>query len=1592
MSSVDDRIVNMQFNNKQFQAGAAESTKSLETLEKTINGMSGGQGLTNMGNGVDGIRGKFSALQVAGVTAIATIVNKAVNAGLTLLKSFTLEPVMQGFAEYETNLNSIQTIMANTGKGVDVVNKYLQELNNYSDLTIYNFSQMASSIGKFTAAGVKIDVATVAIKGMANTAALSGSNVQQLNTAMYQMSQALSTGVIRLMDWNSLANAGMGGENIRKALIETNRSLDDNGAAMDAAIAKHGNFRDSLREGWLTSETFTKAMEVMAGTTDETGKTVAFTTEELRKMGYSKNAAKELNKLSQAAIESATKVKTFSQLIDVVKESIGSGWARIFQDLFGNFNEATKMWTSVSEAITGAVGNIFNSVHDMLVGWRELGGFQDLWSGFANIFTALSNVVSPFVAAFKSLMPETRQAGSGLAKVTSAFANFTGWLVKITEGASVLTPILTSVFGVFKDVGAIAGSVFSALAPLVDLFSDLASSLGGLVKQGAEVGSGLIAGILEGFNPEAIKMEVEKFATNIVTWIKNALGIHSPSEETVPIGESIVQGIIVGIQNAIKFLFTVIATVSSAIAQGFRDMFGGMDSLDWTAFFNAILTGGLLLSLRSFTKTLKSFTVDLKGILDTVTGPFNQLTDTLKTMQTALKANILKSIAIAVALLAGSLIALSFVDPEKLVNGLGALGAVLVLLTTTMHSLAGIDAKSKEGLVGVAGSMVLISAAILTLTGAIIALGKQDMDTLEKGMASFAVSLTIMVLALQNLAGIGAGLPAAASAMLIMAGAITILAGAIAILGNMDPETLFQGMGAVAVSLLLFVTAINTLSGIGPGVAAASAGILIMAGAMVVMAKAVQMLGKMKPDKLINGITVMAIGLGLFVVALAALSGISAQVMVAAQAIFIVSAAMVILAHAIGILGAMDGGDLAKGLAAIAVALGIFLLAALAASAPPVAAGLIVLGTSLALIGAGAALFGVGLLAAATALTIFATIGSIGIAAIMAGLTALMALMPTFAMQLATSLVVFIETIAKMAPRLREAFGVIIDNILGTIEDAIPDIMDLASTLITEFLGVVEKYIPAAGKVLSAFIAEGLRVLSEAVPDFVIAGVDIILGIIEGLSKRVNRIITAGTELVVNFITGLGQAGKEIGNACLSMILDFLRGIRAAIEFYGPQIAEEGRLIAGAIIDGLTGGILGDGVRLVQNAITQLAQAIPEPIRRFLGIDSPSKVAHWWGEMIVEGLVRGISENVKNAVGAVVALANAIVVAGDQRIAAAQTAARKRQLAANKAAARAAVSDQLAKKAEKAADKDPDNKALEKKAKEARKLADKQAKQAEKEQEKADAAADAVAKKKEFNEADDVGKGDILTEKAEDLSARAARALAKANAEAEAAKKLSGKERKEMLKRAKESAALAKRLAKEAEEADAQAQKYYARSVEERIKTLNDEKKAREDQAAFDKATPAQQADILTKKAETARKLAESQRAQVEALLKKAEKVSKTDAREAQRLLDQAEKLADEADKNAADAKSYADQAKQITNSPDGPAGIQISKSVLEQAASAVDRYSESLAQAELAARAAPTEVQFIQHNYSPEALSAIEIYRQTGNLISLAEIKMGAN
>lgn len=369
MSSVDERVVEMQFKNEDFEKGVRKSlislknlkqglnldksTKSLSNLESTANNFS----MKNLASSVASISDRFSTMGIIGMTALQNITNSAIATGKTLVSALTIDPVKSGFQEYETQINAVQTILANTeskGTTLDQVNAALDELNRYADMTIYNFTEMTRNIGTFTAAGVDLDTSVAAIKGIANLAAVSGSNSQQASTAMYQLSQALAAGTVKLQDWNSVVNAGMGGQVFQDALKETARV---HGVAIDQMIKDEGSFRETLSKGWITSDVLTETLAKFTGDLNES---------QLKTMGYTDEQIASIIKMGKTANDAATKVKTVSQLFDTLKEAMQSGWTQSWEYIVGNFDQAKESLTAVSDVLSNIINNSANKRNDLL--------------------------------------------------------------------------------------------------------------------------------------------------------------------------------------------------------------------------------------------------------------------------------------------------------------------------------------------------------------------------------------------------------------------------------------------------------------------------------------------------------------------------------------------------------------------------------------------------------------------------------------------------------------------------------------------------------------------------------------------------------------------------------------------------------------------------------------------------------------------------------------------------------------------------------------------------------------------------------------------------------------------------------------------------------------------------------------------------------------------------------------------------------------------------------------------------------------------------------------------------------------------------
>ena len=478
MSSVDERVVEMRFDNAQFEAGVQKTMGTVQNLNDSLNKTTSTAAFDNITKAANNVSlsaiqdsvtqlsDKFSAMGVVAFTVLQRITNQAINTGTAIAKSLTVQPLMDGYREYETKMGSIQTILANTsskGTTLDDVNNALNDLNTYSDKTIYNFTEMTKNIGTFTAAGIDLNTSANAIKGIANLAAVSGSTSQQASVAMYQLSQAMASGTVKLMDWNSVVNAGMGGQVFQDSLKQTART---EGIAIDDIIAKNGSFRESLQAGWLTTDILTKTLQKFTLTTSDVNKQL------LLGQGYTEDQAIEIMKLGDTATAAATKVKTFSQLIDTTKEALGSGWANSWEIIIGNFNEAEDLLTGISNYINDFINNIDNARNAVLQAWKDAGGRTALINGLKNAFDALMSILGPISQAFADVFPPI--TGEKLADISKKFEDFTG---NLKNSLGVVTDASDTVVDAAKPVVEAAGEVQEAYNGVSGSLQDLARAV-----------------------------------------------------------------------------------------------------------------------------------------------------------------------------------------------------------------------------------------------------------------------------------------------------------------------------------------------------------------------------------------------------------------------------------------------------------------------------------------------------------------------------------------------------------------------------------------------------------------------------------------------------------------------------------------------------------------------------------------------------------------------------------------------------------------------------------------------------------------------------------------------------------------------------------------------------------------------------------------------------------------------------------------------------------------------------------------------------------------------------------------------------------
>lgn len=1475
MNEIDERIVEMQFNNQDFEKNIQTSIKSLNNLDKTLEMKDSGKGLSNLqkiansftfdvvNRGIETVQYKFTALQIAGITAIQNITNSAMAMEKNLVKAFTIDPIKTGLQEYETQIGAVQTILANTeskGSTLQDVNRALDELNTYADQTIYNFTEMTRNIGTFTAAGVELDKAVTSIKGIANLAAVSGSTSQQASTAMYQLSQALAAGRVSLMDWNSVVNAGMGGEVFQTALKRTAANFGYN---VDEMIKKYGSFRESLTQGgWLTAEVLTETLTQLSG---------AYTEADLIAQGYTEEQAKQIVQLAETAVNAATEVKTFTQLMDTTKEAVQSGWTQTWEIIIGDFEEAKELWTGISnvlgdiinsssearnkllsgglssgwkqflnsgisdeQAIKDTISTVANeygiSVDEMITkngsfekslkeGWltsdimaesvkrltehvnglsaeeRKNAGYtasnveelnklneeiqngtvnlesftelmvkgsgrENVISGLANIFKALSELIKPVQEGFREIFPP--MTGEQLYKMTESFKT-------LTERIKFSQETINNIKNTFKGFFAILSIGKQVIEGLFTLFSGVAQRLfpmsNGLLSVTSRIGEFFVSideaakelgifksianGILNVLDriSESVQPVIQLFKDLAFT-LSNQLSLafrnvgNRVSEVAKPfsIMGNIIEPIFSGMVKTFEKLEPVLLGLGSIFASVFKyisdsvsNMLTNFDTNKVFDLINGGLFAGILLGVKNFISSLTDITDNAGGFLDNINGILEGVKDTLTSYQEQIKSKTLMQIAGAIGILAASLFVIASIDSKKLTDSLIAISVLFGNLMTAMKltetiSVGGVKSAASfvaimmgfstsllilaaalktvssipwdnlvSGLVGLAGlsAIIIISAkalskaqqplikgsigligfaaAILLLSKAVESLSKLDLESLGRGLLGVGV-LCVEVAAFVKRTDFGKIKASSAIGLIALSVALNILAKAVESLSKLDLTSLGKGVGAVGV-LLAEITLFNRLNGKSANVISTSTGLVILSGALVILAEAVKRFGSLDMATIGKGwlalsgalasitlalrfipknIVGSSLSLGLVGVATALVilgealktmgsmswEQIGASLVVltvaltelviamhfmstalpAAEVLLVISAALNLLALALKALGSMSLEAVIISLVTLAGTLAIIGRAAVLLT--PVIPVILSLAGAIALFGAACLAVGAGVLALSAGLSALAVSGTAGAAALVVILTSIIGLIPMIIKQIGIGIVELANVFVKGAPAIGMAF------------------MALISTLLAVLVTLTPKIVTAMLNMLSSM----LQGIASYIPQIVQSGIDIFVAFITGLTSRINEIVNVVINFINTFLYSLASNSPRLATGAFNAMTIFINSLADTIREKTPELLTAVGNLAGSIIEGLVNGLLG-GLGEIAGSVIELGAEALNGIKDFLGIHSPSTEFQSIGQYITQGLVNGINTNPEAIQIAMQTLANNLLMA-----------------------------------------------------------------------------------------------------------------------------------------------------------------------------------------------------------------------------------------------------------------------------------------------------------------------------------------------------------
>lgn len=1258
-NSIENRIVGMTFNNSTFQKAAADTLATLEKIKSSMDfktvgtAVSGlpvehisrfGSAIERLSHPIAGVNAAFIGLTTVAVTALSRMTNSAITAGTEFAKQFSgVAAAKAGFDEYGITLNATQTMMAATGESVEQVTKTLENLNAYSDTTIYSFRDMTDNIAKFTNAGLSSKEAAAAIKGVANVAAASGASANEAARSMYNFAQAMSAGVVKAIDWRSIELANMG-------TIEFKQQLIDSAVAMGTLIKTGDGLYQTLSGVSVTTKQFSTTLAEGWLTADALNATLA---------RYSDNTTK----IGAKAQKLAQQVKTLPQALDIIKETMGSGWSETFRIVIGDLEEASKVWTAFNETVGGAMGRMADRRNELLQGWDELGGRKVLIEGLVNVFEALKSVLQPIYEAFRDIFPPA--TSKELFKLTKMFRDFTEGLIVSKETGKLIGDTFRGLFAVIG----IGIRIFKNIVRYIfDFFSLFGGGTGGVLEFTASIGRMLVAfdnWIKQGVYIRRFFNMLMDARRAVLEPIIAVVGkIFEAFAALVTVGPEAFFEKLAESGNLFKVAMDAIReqvaeTFSSvgSFVDGFLDRLGFLGGAVRGVFM--VLAGAVLMLLNAFgdagdaiadffnfgsagdaaTSGTKDAVSAVGDEAERVGGIFVSLWNALKAVGDFIGrmfsgiGNALESSGIGefFSILRDKILEfmrdMDFQDFLALINT-GFLIAFYTMfrnffkeLGNLADSASGVFNQVSENLRTMqrdvrANIVMKIAAAVALLAASLWVLSTIPVDKLAIGVGAIGSLMVMMSMFMggldpkkgmkpKEMIARSAAMSIMATGMVAMATAITVMAAAVKLFGNMELKELAQGLGAVGLvmaSMVVMTTALSR-SGGGATMIAASIAMTILAGALTVLAGAVLLYEALDASTLADGLLSIALTIGVLVATMNAMP--RAGMIRAAAALLIVAGALNVMGVALKIIASISAGDTAQVLITLGVALGILVGAMhLMQTALPGAAALFTVSKSLLVLAIALKILGsmsftevlIALGAIAGVLIIFGVAGAVlaPVVPIIAALGAAMLVFGAGLLAAGAGMLLFSAGLALLATVGTAGFAVIMSGIVGFLE-LLPIMVQQFGLTLRAMLDVIIELAPLLGEAIARLLEALFNAVIESAPELGDALIELVTTALKVIRETVPDIVETAWYLTEQLARAFADHIGPIIDAGIDAFVAMMKAIRGR----DNEVADE---IVKTIIS--VGNAIAEAIRNNSQAFKDAGWAIADAILDgFLGFD-----------------------------------------------------------------------------------------------------------------------------------------------------------------------------------------------------------------------------------------------------------------------------------------------------------------------------------------------------------------------------------------------------